>query len=133
MLPAEIPVGHVNQRFGGATRQCDRTGDLAGALMRVRLHRFDLDVNRQRVRIGHRVVGAAGGYVDVLPPEPQIFLKPPSSVIGPGSVGDSVVANSIYSNIGMPGSGLGIDVTPVGVNNPPPSPINPPSGSVSVK
>ena len=76
VLPAEVPVADVNQLFDRPVRQTRLAADVARAVVRVRLHRLHLDVDRQHIRIGHDIVALAGRNVDVLMAEPQHRRNP---------------------------------------------------------
>ena len=57
-----------------AVRQRRLAADVAGAVMRVRLQRLDLDVDRQHVRIGDRVALSPGGM--------SMLCRPSRSIAG---------------------------------------------------
>ena len=71
MLPVEVPVSDVNEPLCGAVGQRRFAEDVAPPIMRVRLDGLNVDVNRQQVRVGDRVLRVAGWNVDVLPAEAQ--------------------------------------------------------------
>src|SRR6516165_9509850 len=71
VLPAKVPVADVDEPTDRAIGQRGFAQDLAGTIVRVRLHRFDIDIDRQHVRVGNNVLRVAGRNVDVLPAETQ--------------------------------------------------------------
>src|SRR5207253_8897212 len=72
VLPAEVPVTDVNEPLCRAIGQRRFATDVTPTIVRMRLHRLDVDVNPQHVRVVDDVLRVAGGNVEVLPAEAQL-------------------------------------------------------------